>query len=110
MTHAEKVRQAEAALVEAALAWLNACEHGPGSDISDADYPGPSNDEVEQYENEVSDRFDEIREATKTLRALRALRAETCPECGGTGDAPREVPAGLWRGDCPAGCDGGRKR
>lgn len=96
MTHADRVREAESAVVEAAAEyygkWLT-MERPPAGAPAYA--------------------------VLDAVAALLALRAETCPECGGAGSADDFGPlTGPLAFDtvtgnmipCPAGCDAGRRR
>ncbi len=81
MTHAEKLHQAERAVIEKAIAWHNVTA-------------GP------RFTSEHEDALD------RAVKALVRLRAATCPTCGGTGS----VETAVWPARCPAGCDNGRTR
>ena len=80
MTHAEAVQAAERQVVEAVLA-RRIAERRANWHAADPEIAEPAD-------------------------ALLALRAATCPTCGGSGV---EVLA-QYEGDCPAGCERGKRR
>jgi RecJ-like exonuclease len=97
VTHAERVREAERAVVRAAegqrfkAASVMRFTGGPLG--RDNDYIGFTC------------------QTNEAMETLHELIAQTCPECGGTGKVPEiEQCVGCDMKPCPAGCDAGRKR
>ncbi|HXU04969.1 MAG TPA: hypothetical protein VN903_28610 [Polyangia bacterium] len=78
------------AVCDAYEAWDHAVNHGPGSGISDPDYPGPHEDELKVHDEEVGSLWyaigdtisaaraavDAFEQAEKTLKAALAEGAE----------------------------------
>jgi hypothetical protein len=96
MTHAEKVREAERAVIAAAIAQA----HKEHSVTYILQKPLGSDTDYVVFTVQTNDR----------LRELESLRAATCPTCYGTGTVETAVwPVGGLAA-CPAGCDNGRKR
>lgn len=86
-THADAVREAERAVVEAAVEW----DARPGGVAA---------------LNATAALYDAI-------KALLALRAATCSVCGGTGEITVASTRGGYATDdirCPAGCERGKRR
>ena len=92
MTHAEKVREAERAVIAAAIAQA----HKEHSVTYILQKPLGSDTDYVVFTVQTNDR----------LRELESLRAATCPTCYGTGT----VETAVWPARCPAGCDNGRTR
>lgn len=87
MTHADRVREAERTVVEAAVA----------SRLADALMPSGHTLRAT---------------VTEAVDALLALRAATCTYCDGygTSDSARDISEGRRGPRCPANCDAGRRR
>lgn len=51
--------------------WKNLVEHGPGHGISDPDYPGPSNDEIDAHEDEVGGAWNDLEDAIEAACGAR---------------------------------------
>jgi hypothetical protein len=58
-------------ILDAHEAWKHAVDHGPGSGITDPDYPGPSNEECEAHDEEVGTRWNDLEDALDAALAAR---------------------------------------
>lgn len=102
MTHADRVKEAERAVIEAALAQ----EYKARSVIGVLREPLGKNTDYVVFTAQTNE----------AVGALLALSAATCPECGGEGVQRGAYQDGLtmrWIPDsvpCPAKCDNGRRR
>lgn len=89
MTHADRIREAERAVIEAVII-ASKVSRDPDVGVADAHIA---------YNREE-----------RAVDALLALRAATCPKCGGMGAVFGDDPRMSFAPPCPAGCDSGRRR
>lgn len=94
MTHADRVKEAERAVIEAALAQ----EYKARSVIGVLREPLGKNTDYVVFTAQTNE----------AVGALLALSAATCQECRGDGDHPDHDYHGGY--PCPANCDNGRRR
>lgn len=89
MSHSERVRELERAVVEAAVTLVD--EANPAR--------------VGSYDYSDTDPLE------AAVFALLAACADTCEKCGGDGDTMKAIgDCGVGVYPCHAGCDGGRRR
>lgn len=94
-SHADKVRELERAVVEAAVAVATTPHDTWGIGLGHKDTCAACEADVALH---------------VATDALLAARAEACETCGGDGDTMKAIgDCGVGVYPCPAGCDNGRK-